>query len=269
MNIKSTVLFEAGGAGWSETLYMVEPQLDDAAAKMDAYLQYRRRVLSGGGPEGFPASIVGYRITNVDDPSQFTLYNETYEGTFKPDSGPGAVDMPWTGVVIQMRGANGGKRFLTLRGVPDNSIKNTYKGASFPADFDKALSEWRRHVVAAPFYVQKLNTTNVNALQTITSVAAGPTGLTVTSAAPHGLNDSDLIRFNNVRSTPTLTGQHPVVVLTNTTFLVPTFNLGVVLFLSGKFRKVVYEYSRITEAMALRKGSRKAGRPFFLLRGRR
>lgn len=269
MNIKTTTLIEAAGGGFSETFYLVEPSLDAAAEKMENYLSVRLRVLAAGDPDGGEGRCVGYRLSNVDNPRQFLIVPKDFPGTYKGDQQPSGSDMPWTGILLDIHTASNSRRSFTLRGVPDTAIKNTYKGVSFGAFFDKQLQVYRRYLASEEFYIQALDNGGGNPLKTILSATAEPGGVRIVFTAPHNLTNDDHIRLHRCKSFPTISGQHAIVVITPDTILIPAISLGSLTFLSGKARKVLYRYDRIVNVVAVRKAARKAGRPFFLLRGRR
>jgi len=269
MNIKATTLVEAAGGGFSETFYFVEPSLDAAIAKMETYLPVRLKVLAAGDAEGGEGKIVGYRLSDTANPRHFVAASKDLTGTFKGDQQPSGSDMPWTGILLSLQTTNNTRRSFTLRGVPDAAIKNTYKGVQFGALFDKMLQNYRRHLATEEYYVQAIESNAGNPLKAIAAVTPQANGLRVDFVAAHGLDNGDMIRFNRVRSTPALTGQHAVVVVDADSVVLPTINLGNLNFLSGWARKVIYRYDRIANVTAVRKASRKAGRPFFLLHGRR
>jgi len=266
---KTTLFVEAADGGFSETMYLTVTDVSAALKRVQTYLPFRAKVLASGDADGGLGKIVGYRIQNVANPNDFEIVDKIFPGIFKPSDRPSGADMPWTGIVCQFIGSGGRRRSFTLRGIPDSAVKNTYKGVNFLADFGNAMNSWRKALLDHDFQIQTINKTDPTLLKTIVAVLPGPGGLGITTSAPHGLVSGDLVRFYKVKSRPTLTGQHRIIVAANDNFVIPNINLGVVDFDYGSVRKVTYTTEDIEEVLFKRKGSRKAGRPFFLLRGRR
>jgi len=270
MNVKFTLLLEAAGGGFSETLYLVTADLSSARTIVESYLPVRRAIMPAGDADGAGiAKIVGFRLSDADNPKHFVNVARELDGIFKGGAQPGGSDMPWTGILLDLSTVNNTRRSFTVRGVPDDFVKNSYKGVAFGAEFEKPFQKFRSKLADGQFYVQALDVGGGNPLKTIASMTPTATGLNVTFAADHNLADGDLIRFNGVQSLPKIVGQYSVVVTDADQVLIPSINLGNLVFLSGKARKIVYSYDKIESASAVRKASRKAGRPFFLLRGRR
>jgi len=266
---KTTLFVEAAGGGFSETMYQTVADVVTATKRLLAYLPFRLRVLSSGDADGGVGRVVGYRLQNVALPTDFHAAEIDRAGTFKPADAPSGADMPWTGIVCQFISSGGRRRSFTLRGIPDSAVKNTYRGVNFSPDFGSAMTAWKKAVFDQDFQLQIIDKANDALLKTILSLQVGGLGLGVTTTGPHGFVTGDVVRFFQVHSQPTLKGQHRIIVTANDAFTIPTINIGDVGFDDGKVRKIVYDYEDIEVINLIRKGSRKAGRPFFLLRGRR
>lgn len=265
---KTTFMIECLGAGWTESWYSDDTGLLDARVKAEVYGQARRVVLSTGSPTVDPAAIIGYRIQQVDEPLNYTVERVNWPGTFKGDN-PEGPDQPWTGVLCSILSLGGRRRPFLLRGVDDSGIVGSYKSVNFSAALQKALDSWKDGLIASGYGVYSLDKGGGNPLHDIGTLVPAVGGLTLTTALPHGLVTGDRIRFESVVSSPSITGTHPVVKVDADTVTVRGFNLGTLFFQSGQFRKDAKTISDIVNVLFVRKGSRKAGRPFFLLRGRR
>lgn len=265
---KMTVLLDVLGAGFSESFYGDYTNLAVAQINMDKYLPIRQGILSSGSPDVGPAKIVGYRMQQIDEPLNYTVKRVELEGTYKGDP-PEGPDQPWTGVLFSLLSLSGRRRPFTLRGIDDSAIIGDYKSVKFTAGFQKAINAWLKSLKDAGFGIKTQDKGGGNPLHDIGSLALVNGLPEVTTAADHGLTSRDRIRWENVNSTPSLTGEHSIVVTTTKKFLVTGYNLGTINFIVGQYRKVVPALSGIVDGFAVRKAERKAGRPFYLLRGRR
>ena len=264
-----THLFESLGAGWSETWATTGASASEVLVKAKAIAQNRGSMLSTGGPNDVgPAKIVGLRIQNLAD--ALDLYVETLDipGTYKAED-PEGPDQPWTGVLLRVTAANGSRRMFCLRGVDDGAITGSYKTPIVEPTLQKAIAAWAAKLTSLGFCIRGQNRGVGNPLKVISALVPVAAGIEVTTAVNHGLANNALIRFENVRSVPTITGQYAILVTAVNKFVALGPNLGTLTFLSGQYRDVLREMSVVNLVQIGRKSERKAGRPFFLLRGRR
>lgn len=265
---RTTFMIESLGAGWSETWQGDYSTLALAEAAADQYGEARRQVLCVGAPDTAPNEIVGFRIQQQDEPLNYIVRRRDWPGTYKPEIVEGP-DMPWTGVLCSILSLSGRRRSFLLRGVDDSAIRGSYKSVAFSATFRKALDFWSSRLISVGYGLAVFDTGAGNPLHDIATLVPGNGFLTLTTALPHGLATNNRIRFDNVRASVPITGTHSVIVVDETTIKVLGFNLNTINFQSGSYRKEVSTLSDIVGVEYVRKGSRKPGRPFFLLRGRK
>lgn len=264
-----TFLFDSLGAGWSESWATTGGNVAEALAKAQAILPYRAAIMSTGGPDIGACKIVGLRIQNLADP--LDLYVETLDlsGTYKA-ADPEGPDQPWTGVLLRCTTDSGARRMFCMRGVDDGSITGSYKTPIVEPLLQKAIGSWAAKMRAGGFGIRGQNRTAGNPLKVITGMVPVAAGIKCTTAVAHGLANNALIRFEQVRSVPTISGQYPILNTgVATEFIAIGPNLGTLTFLSGQYRNVSRSLSVLNLVQITRKSERKAGRPFFLLRGRR
>lgn len=258
-------LFEVGKAGFSETYFVDATDMTFARNLALSLLPLRLKLSATAGDPQLALKFVGMRVQNVANPLELLV--EIFEA-FGTHAGTGS-DMPWTGALARMTSVNNRKRMFTLRGLPDNVVFGNYADNNFPTVWKQDFKAFKDFMVASSWRMQVLDKTGGNALKTIAAVAVNDAGeLLVSTTAPHGLADNDLIQFYRVKSNACMKGRHRIEVVTATQFRVAVFNVKNPGFVSGKLRKVIYVYESIFNMALQRKSSRKPGRPFFLLRGR-
>jgi len=263
---KVSVFFEVAGGGWSENHYIQAASAQSAANSFSGNWAEMRRALVIKS-DTHPVTMVAVRAGNVVNPLDSFLESVNIPGTFESLAGDGP-DMPWTGILARIIAVDGTKRSWTLRGIPDLVAEDSWRSPPLRNKWNKAwfdLVDVSRRLGCA---VRSLNEA-ANPLVPIASIVSALTQLTVTTAANHGLVTGDTVSFRGVKALAKIQGRHRVTRVSDTIFTVNGFNVGVVNFLSGFCRKVTYTYPIWDSAQIIRKTFKKAGRPYFLLRGRR
>jgi len=264
---KATVLFDVPGAGWSESYYLeAEGPREVCEVMLQGWASQRRALMPK--TEGNVCKIIGIRAQKVVNPVDSFAVVTDLSGTYECVNDLLGIDMPWTGVLLRITGQNGSKRMFTMRGVPDEVVEGSYRSPIIRNGWTKALNDWITTCARRGFEIQSIRET-LNPLRPISSMVWAGGLLTVTAAAAHLLTEGDYVSFNQVKANVPIQGRHRVIVSSPTIFSVRGFNVGSLGFLSGFFRHVIFDYEAWASVQYVRKAERKAGRPFFLLRGRR
>lgn len=260
------LIWDIGPSSISESYYVEDADLTSAKKTIDALLPYRLK-LSSSNVE-FPVRIVGIRSQQVDPtlgPVDVQLVR--LEGTFQvAEEKP---DMPWTGVLVKMQGTGGARRTITLRALPDVIVEDYFNTPVARNAWIKAFQDYRGALIALGFRLQRITVGPANPLIQIQNITANANStITITTASAHGLTTGEYIRFHRVKATACIQGERQVVVNDADTFTVAGFNYGTIGFIQGAFRKLAFTYEAVVSVQLGRKATRKAGRPFFSLRGR-
>lgn len=260
-----TYFFEAGKVGWSENYYL---NAADAtlAQKAEAALA-RSRINLCSPVDASGPYLTHARITPLDPagPSQiFTHY--IHSPYFVED----IADMPWTGIYANTTDVNGKTLKRLLRGVPDFSTLQPWFSPSDVAQWNQQFNVFRVSLLNDGWAHRVKQQIRANdKVITALSIDATTGYLKVTTAA-HGLANTDTISFRKVKANKPVTGEHPIIVVDSSNFLIPGCWPGTITFGGvGWWFKNVWLYPDINAARVGRKGKRDTGRPFGLLRGRR
>lgn len=255
--------------GWSETFYTNAGSLNIALAEADALASARGSILVPS------AEMVAYRVADVDNLRSSVLFKPIY--TPWPDSAEGC-DAPWTGALYGVYATpTSVSRRLLLRGVPDELFTQR------PPIGDVIAQKWRQDAINL-FFAVLYNPANNWSIRRF-DVSAQP-GAFISSLTNTVGVSSITVRPNSVP--PVLVGQYvqvygvrgvcpPLarskVLSTNTpndTFTIPgTLPVDYTYPGGARFVRLGFVYSQITQVQFERVSTRKIGRPFGLIRGRR
>jgi hypothetical protein len=264
---KITLFWEVPSAGFSESWYLDSESPLLALEMIQLWLPFRLKLAASGGATGQPARIITVRAQEVGTKNIRLLVGD-FKGTFAPTQAD-SVDMPWTGALVRITDNNNNFRMLTMRGVPDEVIEDGYKLPIARNAWLKALQDLLKATQNSPFRLRSNDKAAGGGAHDISAITANANGLLVTTALPHGLATNDYIVFYQCKAAIKLQGKHRIRRESDTTFQVFGYNVQTVGFQFGQYFEFTPEYSAISDIQYVRKASRKAGRPFFLLRGRR
>lgn len=265
--MKVTTLFDAPGTGWSETFYMNAEGPTDAIKRTNTqYFPYRRAIMPA--TTGGVVKILGVRAQQVDTPKNMRVATVNQPGTYPVLDPNAAADTPWSGFLMRFTGEDNSFRMFTLRGVPDEVMEGYYRDGPSRNAWIIAWQEWRDRIIDMQLGIYSITEAG-NDLRDIESITAGAGFITVTTVVNHGLATGDQIVFYHVSAGAKIQGRYTVTVTAVKSFTVRPFNIGTVGFISGQYRKLVRGLQLIKDGVIERKGERKVGRPFLLLRGRK
>lgn len=263
---KGVAYFEGPGCGWSETYYFDTGSSQQAVNLLTgAFAQARMALIAKS--DTFPIVMVAARAQAVTNPLDTFLENINQPGTY---AAPAGIDpeMPWVGILCRVIATDGSKRQLQLKGIPDDVAEGSWRLPPQRAKWSKAFFDFQDLCIRNAFRVQTIKETG-HALKVISNIAAATGRLTVTTAVAHGLASGAFVTFRGVKAAVKVQGRYRVTVVDATSFSIGPFNVGTVGFISGFYRDLEYEYPQWETVQVVRKTRRSAGRPFFLLRGRR
>lgn len=255
-NWRATAYFACNGAGWSHTWYLTENALTAAQKKFEIYIDKHMLMMST------QVSVIGYRISNVDDRRKSILVLSTLKGVI--DS---PADMPWTGILVELRTGNNDVRRIVLHGIPDEVTQQPWRDRPALAIFNEPYSLYRRFLLDEQFRVRIQRPSGV--YHDISNIEINGAGkVQVTTVDAHAFSNNALVRFKGVRTVPSLTGTWRSAKVDATNFILPKTNLNhVIQEAKGSVKELLYDYETITVTQAKRPAKRDLGRPFDPQRG--
>lgn len=280
-NFKQTLIFNAGKVGWTESWYVEAVDLGRADT-LTSSLATARSKLCGTG-----VKIEAIRTTDVLNPAVAKLRLAPVEG-FGTPSGVGVVggviaDQANAAIRLQASTAAGYKRQVWLRGCPDSWIQRNVTDLRMLPNVTEMLAAVRTFegfaVGANPPQQIRIRSRNPasSPVRFVTAITENADGLyLITTDVAHVLTAADRVVIRNARgnNVQRALGVHPVVSApTPTTFVIgarPNPDKGNVIYLGGPAtaRKLVWEYASIVRLDPMAVGTRKAGRPLGVSRGR-
>lgn len=248
---RCTAYFNCKGAGWSHTFYLSEPTLGAAQKKWEIYIDKHMLLMSSQVACNY------YRISNVDDRKVAVLVNTDFTGAI--DS---PADMPWTGIMVDLRTSDNEKRKIVLHGVPDEVTSQPWTARPIGPMFNNPYVVWKNWILANQLYLRVQNPTGV--YKDIDAIVIDVNGhVKVTTTAAHGFSANPLLRFLGVRTVPGLSGTWRSVKVDATSVYLPKTNMNHIAVIgNGKVKELAYSYHAINQTQALRPAKRDLGRPF-------
>lgn len=251
------------GYGWSETLFSTRANLVEVMA--DAILLFPKRVNCNGND----VNLYWIRVSD-DEIKRDSLVYPVPEGNQQSKNRDlGDSEDANTCLDVQLKAGLLHRRFIYMRGIPDNCI--TVGGAFTPTPaFTPNFGIWGAALTAGPWGLKYLNTVNAQ-VNIAGMVQDGTTGfVTVTTAAAHGLVAGDYVNVTGIQGATRARGVHRVLSApTATTF---TYKIKLIMqpyVAFGQTRKVATTVESFNFAQPLRVSRRDTGAPFDRPRGRR
>jgi hypothetical protein len=276
--------------GWSETHYLVSTQSLTAALPLAVTMAEARSMMLG---DGILVKYIRVSDANVKGDSQVTpglppasknpiYYNKALStGDVVEGSGrtlTGISDVPYTALNIRMEMSTTSRKTLYLRGLPDNL--DTDGQLLTDATWLKAFNAWTKIMMSGTWGARVLNTDPVanpaKPITGITNVVGPPASITIT-CPNHGYTVGQSIRISGVKYLPAPAAASTPIngiwqvgsVPDANTFTLSGFSGSVQYFFGGSARARTYNVLAYTNVQQITLCSRRAGRPFGSLRGRR
>jgi hypothetical protein len=287
-------------AGWSESHWLRTPDLDLQAAIpiLQTYALKRQQLLAPGIAitylrvsndnvfrdsqvlPGIPPMVQGNNVLATPQSGSQNAQSSGTSGGANIPLNPLFVgyepDMTWTAVL--MRGEGGApytaRSMFWVAGIADNLTFHSYRGIIDPTWLG-LFATWAAELTTNWGFLGQDNS-NANPPKQITNVIPAPPGGLVSVTAPaHGFVSGAVVAIRGVKTIQNLgkavnATWQIIVVDANTFQLAGSVNITALQYASGGTArlksKVLIPYSKILQR---RFGSRKRGRPFGLLSGRR
>lgn len=200
MPIKISTMFQFQNQGWSETHYQ---NYSLEAFNMDQYATTtynRRRPLLAGNVQ-----IVGFRASDLANPRRVKVKRVGWTGSYPVSiSDPTASsDFGFVSVIAAMGSADGFKRTVYLRGVPDSVTDARYR-VIVNSDWVAAFGLWADWMVGGLFGCWAMDPTD-NPPTQITNITVVDKKIRIT-ADWSGFIDGEPVRISRLVSSPPLNG---------------------------------------------------------------
>lgn len=267
-------------SGWSETYYFADGATFTPRTWMEEVRDQRLKVLGAG------CYITAIKISRTTEPKVVHLFSMEREGRARNDPN-GTGDVQWADqshvcVLMPFFINSGGKRIVTVSGIPDSWILRDAELEGFMRPTNvaaTALNAWYNYLLRNPTLQARVRQTDGNfaktAIDGVTVLTNGRYKITSALAANLALGDKVTLTKLAGNNLVGLGGLRKVTeIIDATSFTVdrgPRGDLGVVTYLGGGFaQKVGYTFSVCSEAPEpYVVSTRKRGRPFSKRRGRR
>jgi len=251
--IRVVFFFRQELAGWTETWHIDRESLTSALTEADGLRTIRRQL---GHPD---CHITHVRANFVSTPNQ-TLIRRY----FAPKLTEGGIDTPWQAILLRIETETGTRRMQAIRGVPDSYFLH----GELHSSGELAIKLASLEATLANFGWKIRSIAKANPVLTVTDVSGD--GVVTTSVA-HNLSPGHKVKFYRTRDTLNrlVSGNFDVIeVPTATTFRIGPWKAGRLVD-EGKVRRQEIVYTDVARLNAVRAMSRRPGRPFGLLVGRR
>lgn len=284
MASRIVVYFNQANAGWSETFYTYLTDIPDDI-NSPAWQEFLSASLA---MRAQPTILMGVRWTQLDPPNRSYFFPVGIQNFFANQVQfltDGPPDVVATDAWFQWNSpAIGGKRAVTIRGLPDSFVtKKSNANPDPPANFVKAYRRYFDSIAALNLQMRALQrtTTGLYVKYPVQSVTAHPTNenwsvITTTVATGYNPLENPQVIFrgvpkNNLPGLPRITQVLAATAAAPFTITVPYRYRGAgpsVTPAKMTFQRTAYVQDNIGTYNFIRYSTRNTGRPFGSLRGR-
>lgn len=261
--------FSMEAAGWQEMFWGMFNTAHEAMLAWQDLLSARSFMLGSAAQVKCDRQVVERAPEdNVRDEDEDDILIRNDTGVYKASD----VDYPGTGQDVIIRSINSHRRVFTMRGVPDSIMVQPWDTSPATGAWTDAYNVWAGKVHpedGGPWRIRYVD--SAKPLIGITAIDTINTGGLLVTAPGHGLVTGDQIQLVRVPcSDCRVQGIQVVVYFSPTQFRLPHYNVGRVGYKGGgTFRKIAWLYDNIRSLELGAAGSRQAGRPHEVKRGRR
>lgn len=267
MGLKISIMFQLGNTGWSETHYRNDSL---AGFNMQTFsntlFQKRRAMLS---PQ---VKIVAIRVSDLANPRQVKVLPLNWSGSYAQGFsglGPNDSDFSFVSVMAKMGTADGFRRNVYLRGVPDIVTDSNYRIVT-TNPWKDFFNQWATWITSGNFSCWAVSPAD-NPPSVIEDITVVNKKIRIDANWTTAF-DGQVVRISKLVSSPPLNGVWRIkkiddstadLIGSDTALTAIPFDYG------GEVRGMVHSLHTITSCEQAKITEHKAGRPFDMPRSRR
>lgn len=263
INAKYNLFFEtSGGAGWSETYYHEDTDIEVSYNKCILLAQQRAKLLA--------ANVTLSYIRVSDTQVTGDAFAGTVEGLTNGLAERGSTDMPWSGVLCRVEAGARHRRMFCLRGIPD-LLQSYQLPVPQNPEVTKPIRAFGQYLVQQGYLMRVASRGFENPSKPISGFDVTTTPWVLTCPA-HGFVTGDRVKISNAKTSPSINGTWWITVASVDTFKLngtEAYGPGSVFYTGGYATKQEERFLEIGDFQPIRYSSRRVGRPFGAPVGRR